>query len=50
MHEHDVEILNVAGSRASKDPEIYQKVYDIIKGVYWADKIKKQKSTLRLVK
>ena len=44
MYENDVGILNVAGSRASKDPEIYKKVFDIIKGVYWTDKIKGQKS------
>jgi hypothetical protein len=42
MYENGVEILNVAGPRASKDPEIYKKVFDIIKGVYWTDRIKGQ--------
>jgi len=46
MYENDVEILNVAGSRASKDPEIYKKVFDITKGVYWTDKIKGQMKVL----
>ena len=30
MYENNIEILNVAGSRASKDPEIYKKVFDVI--------------------
>lgn len=30
-----VEVLNVAGSRQSKDPEIYAKVYRILSNVYW---------------
>ena len=42
MYENDVKIINVAGSRGSKDPEIYKKVFDIIKGVYWTDRIKGQ--------
>ena len=50
MYENDAEILNVAGSRASKDPEIYKKVFDILKGVYWTNRIKKQPPKLRIVK
>ncbi len=42
MYENDVENLNVAGPRASGDPEIYDAVYRVIKGVYWTDKIKGQ--------
>jgi hypothetical protein len=42
MYENDVEVLNVTGSRASKDPLIYKRVFDIIKGVYWTDRIKGQ--------
>jgi len=32
--QNNIEILNVAGPRASKDPEIYQKTLDIIESVY----------------
>jgi hypothetical protein len=32
--ENDIEVLNVAGPRASKDPEIYQLVKDIIESAY----------------
>ena len=42
MYENKVEVLNVAGSRASKDALTYKRVFDIIKGVYWTDKIKGQ--------
>jgi hypothetical protein len=42
MFENNIEILNVAGPRASGDPQIYDAVYRIIKGVYWTDKIKGQ--------
>jgi hypothetical protein len=42
MFENNVKILNVAGSRTSKDPEIYKKVFDIIKGIYWTDRLKAQ--------
>ena len=31
MSHHGIDVLNVAGSRASKDPVIYSKVFDIIK-------------------
>jgi len=30
--EHGIEVLNVAGSRASKDPEIYKEVFHIVEG------------------
>ena len=33
IEEHDIEILNVAGSRASKDPEMYDKVRWIIESL-----------------
>jgi hypothetical protein len=33
VREENIEVLNVAGSRASKDPEIYQKTRDIIESV-----------------
>jgi hypothetical protein len=39
MYENYVKILNIAGSRTSKEPLIYKKVFDIIKGVYWTDRI-----------
>ena len=42
MHENEVEVLNVAGSRASGDSEIYKDVFDILKGVHWTDMIKGQ--------
>ena len=42
LYENNVEILNVAGPRASGDPEIYEEVFDIIKGVYRTDMIKLQ--------
>ena len=42
MYENGIEIMNVAGPQASGDPEIYKKAYDIIKGVYWTDRIKAQ--------
>jgi len=32
----------IAGSRESKDPQTYDAVFNIIKGVYWTDKIKEQ--------
>jgi len=33
--EHDIETLNVAGPRASKDPEIYQAVFKILETVFY---------------
>jgi len=33
----DIEVLNVAGSSASKDPAIYDKTVQILTGVYWLD-------------
>ena len=42
MYENEVEIINVGGPRASKDPLIYDAVFRIIRGVYWTDKIKGQ--------
>jgi hypothetical protein len=35
--ENDIEVLNVAGSSASKDPAIYDKTLQILTGVYWLD-------------
>jgi hypothetical protein len=37
--ENDIEVLNVAGSRASKDPAIYQATVDIIETVFYLDLI-----------
>lgn len=33
--EHDIQALNVAGPRASKDPEIYQAVFKILETVFY---------------
>jgi predicted Rossmann-fold nucleotide-binding protein len=44
MHEYKIEMLNVAGSRDSKDPMIYRAVFDIISDIYWMDKIKGEMS------
>ncbi len=33
VSEYEIEILNIAGSRASKDHEIYDKVFNIIKNL-----------------
>ena len=35
IKDHDIEILNVAGARASKDPKIYQETMDILENVYY---------------
>ena len=40
MVHHYIEILNVTGSRASKDPAIYNAVFDIIKGLHLTGLIK----------
>ena len=37
--EHDIQILNVAGPRASKDPEIYQSVFKILETVFYVSVI-----------
>lgn len=37
--ENEIEILNVAGSRASKDPAIYQDTIDIIETIFYLDLI-----------
>ena len=37
--ENDIEVLNVAGSSASKDPAIYEKTLNILTGVYWLDQL-----------
>jgi hypothetical protein len=36
--ENQIQVLNVAGSRASKDPEIYDEVFRIVAGVIQAEK------------
>jgi len=38
--ENNIEVLNIAGSRASKDPKIYEKTFKIVSCVYWSCKIK----------
>ena len=42
LFEHGVEVLNVAGSRASNDPDIYDEVLQIFEGLYWTSKLKDQ--------
>jgi hypothetical protein len=37
LAEHKIEVLNVAGPRASKDPSIYQVTVDILKTVFYRD-------------
>ncbi len=37
LTENEIEVLNVAGSRASKDPAIYQATVDIIETVFYLD-------------
>jgi Circularly permutated YpsA SLOG family len=37
LTENDIEVLNVAGSRASKDPAIYRATIDIIETVFYLD-------------
>ena len=41
MIEYDIEILNVAGPRASKDPAIYDNVKKIIEGVFYLGAVRK---------
>jgi hypothetical protein len=33
VEDNDIEVLNVAGSRGSRDPALYGKVYTILEGV-----------------
>lgn len=35
--DNDIEVLNVAGSSASKDPQIYDKTLQILTSVYWLE-------------
>jgi hypothetical protein len=42
LKKNQVEILNVAGSRASKDPEIYTKVFEIIKALLTSSSVREQ--------
>jgi len=37
LAEHEIEVLNVAGPRASKDPDIYQATVHILKTVFYRD-------------
>ncbi len=37
LHEHRIETLNVAGSRASGEPRIYRVVFDLLTAVQWED-------------
>ena len=41
-------MLNVAGSRASKDRKIYEKTYRIINQVYWSCQVKSGATNIRL--
>ena len=49
MFDDKIQVLNVAGPRAGKDPQIYDAVFKIIKGIFWTDKIK-GKQHLKVVK
>ena len=39
LAEHEIEVLNVAGPRASKDPAIYQATFDILETVFCRDDV-----------
>ncbi len=41
-------MLNVAGSRASKDPKIYEKTYQVINHVYWLCQVKSGATKIKL--
>ena len=43
-----MEVLNVAGSRASKDPNIYEKTFLIINSVYRLCNVKSDQTTIQL--
>ena len=43
-----IEVLNVAGSRASKDPKIYEETYQVINHVYWLCQVKSGATQIRL--
>ena len=43
-----IEVLNVAGSRASKNPKIYENTYQIINHVYWLCQVKSGATKIRL--
>jgi hypothetical protein len=43
-----VEVLNVAGSRASKDLKIYEQTYQVINQVYWLCQVKSGATNIRL--
>ncbi len=44
----NIEVLNVAGSRASKDPKIYEKTYHVLNYVYWLCQVKSGATNIRL--
>ena len=43
-----IEVLNVAGSRASKDLKMYEKTYQVINHVYWLCQVKSGATKIRL--
>jgi hypothetical protein len=48
IFKNKIEVLNVAGSRASKDPKIYEKTYQVINHVYWLCQVKSGATKIRL--
>jgi hypothetical protein len=48
MTEYDIEVLNVAGPRASKDPTIYNDVAKIIEGVFYLGAVRESMSDIAL--
>jgi hypothetical protein len=48
IFKYDIEVLNVAGSRASKDPKIYEKTFHVIDYAYWLCQIKSDATNIKL--
>jgi hypothetical protein len=48
IFQNEIEVLNVAGPRASKDPKIYEATYNVINSVYWLCRVKSGATNIRL--
>jgi hypothetical protein len=48
IFKNNIEVLNVAGSIASKDPKIYDRTYQVINHVYWLCQVKSGATRIRL--
>jgi hypothetical protein len=48
IFKNKIEVLNVAGSMASKDPKIYEKTYHVLNYVYWKCQVKSGATKIRL--